>query len=163
VTSRGPRAFVLLLLVLGCARAEDAGVQAFARSVAAGQTEVDALLDRGQPDRARKVLQAIIAGAAGTHAKARSRSQRALLQDVYFQLARLALDDGQAAVAVQEASAGLSLGGGLGEDEDLFTANLLIARGAAHEALGASAAAVDDYSRAQIINQVLLRKALSTP
>ena len=48
-----------------------------------------------------------------------------------------------------------------GSAGDLFVANLLVVRGAAHEALGDGPAAAEDYHRALVINDKLLAETLS--
>src|SRR6185295_1768755 len=85
---------------------------------------------------------------------------RMVLQDAYFRLARLALAGHQPVAAAAHARRGLALGGGY---DDLFVANLLVARGAAHEALGETREALADYDRALRINEILLQTTLSPP
>jgi hypothetical protein len=82
-----------------------------------------------------------------------------VLQDTFFRLARLALDAHDPASAAHDAEQGLALGDG----GDLFTANLLVVRGAAHEALGENAAALAACQRALRINEVLLHDTLRSP
>jgi hypothetical protein len=142
---------------LGCMGAPPAGdAAAWTASVASRNQEADRLIDGGDVAGARRVLADIVAGAPGPEAAGETR--RMLLQDTYFRLARLALDGRAPAEAVGQAEQGLALGGG-----DLFVANLLVARGAAHEALGETAAALADYDRALRINETLLRSTLSPP
>jgi hypothetical protein len=86
-------------------------------------------------------------------------TRHAVLQDAYFRLARLALEDHDPAQAARYTNAGLAMGGA----NDLFVANLLVARGAAHEALGETAAALADYQRALRINEALLHEEVDGP
>lgn len=83
---------------------------------------------------------------------------RALRQDVCFRLALVELEDGKPAAALAFAERGLSLG----KKEDLFSANLHIARGRALEALGRDAEAAEVYHEALKINERLLEQALAT-
>jgi tetratricopeptide (TPR) repeat protein len=139
---------------------------AWMEAVARSNDEADRLIDRGDPLAARRVLASVLASApdgsgAGTSATgpARAEARRVLLQDTYFRLARLELDAREPAAAASHAGQGLALGG----RDDLFVANLLVARGAAREALGQTAAALADYDRALRINETLLHETLSTP
>jgi predicted negative regulator of RcsB-dependent stress response len=133
-------------------------------TVAARHAEADRLLDAGDRAAARRVLASIVSEAPeeapGEHAAPglprRAEARRVLLQDTYFRLARLALDQGQPARAIDEAGRGLALGGG----GDLFTANLLVVRGAARAAAGETRVAMEDYHRALEINDDLLGRVL---
>lgn len=122
-------------------------------SVARGHAEADRLIDSGDRAGARAALEWIVAGAPGGD----DETRRVLLQDTHFRLARLALDDHDPAQAARQADAGLALGGG----DDLFVANLLVVRAAAHEALGQTSAALADYQRALRINEALLHETLT--
>ena len=86
-----------------------------------------------------------------------SAERRLALQDTYFRLARLALGDHDARQALAYADAGLAYG----TAPHLFVANLLVARGAAHEAAGDPRAAAADYQRALAINEALLAQAVA--
>jgi hypothetical protein len=79
-----------------------------------------------------------------------------VLQDTYYRLAGLDLRARDASGALLQAERGLSLGGG----QDLFVANLLVARGAAHEARGEAPAAAADFHAALLINEQLLAHSL---
>jgi hypothetical protein len=140
--------FVLALLA-ACSRP----LPPYALATAQHHAEADQALARGDRAAARRAVAAIIASAPVNHG---SELRQALLRDAYFRLARIALDGNDARAAVEAADGGLALGG----PEDLFAANLLVARGAAHEALGDPRAALDDYERAQRINQALLERTL---
>jgi hypothetical protein len=138
------RRLMVLLLLMACSRSPD-----WAEVAAQHHAEADRLIDAGNRVGARAELEAIIT--AAPHA---GEDGRRVSQDAYFRLARLALDDHDPARAARDADAGLALGGG----EDLFVANLLVVRGAAHEALGEAAAAVSVYQRALRINERLLHE-----
>jgi hypothetical protein len=144
----------LLLLSLITVACQRLGVDDWAAQVASMHGQVDTLLDRGARDEARDVLRSIVDSAPGDHPH-----RRPLLQDTYFRLARLALANGDAATAQREAEAGLALG----DHGDLFTANLLVVRGTAREALGAGTSAITDYERALAINETLLQEAAPAP
>ncbi len=81
---------------------------------------------------------------------------RAVLQDAYARLARLALAQGKAEQALRDADAGLALG----EEPDVFAAALRTIRGRADEALGRDSEAARDYEKAQSIAGTLLEQAL---
>jgi hypothetical protein len=156
-----PRLLVALawMSVAACMSAPpDGDDAAWAASVATRNEDADRLIDRGDIAGARRVLAAIVASDPGPAAAGEAR--RMLLQDTYFRLARLELDAREPAAAVGHARQGLALGGA---EDDLFVANLLVARGAGHEALGETAAALADYDRAMRINETLLRRTLSPP
>jgi len=153
--SRGMKARALLLAAcaaLACARAPEP--EPWAADVAARNREADRRLDEGDPAGARAALTALVA-AEGPRAAA-SDERRLAVQDAYFRLAQLALGEHDARQALADADAGLALG----DRRDLFAANLLVARGAAHEALDDHRAAADDYERALAINEALLREAV---
>lgn len=82
---------------------------------------------------------------------------RIVVQDACFRLAHLSLGEGDATKAETWADRGLSEG----RQDDLFTANLLVARGAAREALENAAGAAEDYVDALRINAHLLELALA--
>jgi hypothetical protein len=146
------KAALLLLLAAGCARGpvEDRALVEIGGLHAAA----DQALDRGDRDGARRALEAAIAATPADHPL-----RRPLVQDGRFRLARLALVAGDPAAAAREADSGLALGDG----GDLYTANLLVVRGTAREALGQGGAAAADYERALAINEVLLRGILPAP
>jgi hypothetical protein len=143
---------VLLLLVLAAACMRGPGQAAVVDEVARQNARADNLMDDGDPESARRVLQDLIGNAARP-------LPVPLAQDVRFRLARLALAAGDAAAAAREAETGLALGAG----RDLATANLLIVRAAALEGLGRGGEAASDYERALAINEALLKETLPPP
>jgi hypothetical protein len=159
---------LVLLVVLACACSESrperesprlsGPASAWAAMVASGHEQADKLLDAGDAPGARRLLTSVLE-APPPRAGLRTEIRRVLLQDTYFRLARLELDGRDAHAAAGHAAAGLALGGG----EDLFVANLLVARGAAREALGETRDAVADYDRAARINEALLQHTLAPP
>lgn len=82
---------------------------------------------------------------------------RAVRQDLLFRLASVALQRDDGSAALDAADEGLTLGRGT----DVFTANLLIARGRALEMSDRGKDAAKSYYEALQINQQLLRTVLS--
>ena len=154
----------LLALALACLfacsaqRAERPAQSEWARSVARRHAEADALLEHGDRVAARRALESIVASAPAQDPSLPPDAQRVLLQDTHYRLARLALDAEQPREAVRIAGEGLALGA-----DDVYVANLLVARGAALESLRESDAALTDYGRALAINERLLRETLEGP
>lgn len=115
----------------------------------------DAAEQWGDLEAARVALETLAgtpapAAVAPTHA-------RAARQDLYFRLATLAAMRSEHAEARDAATAGLALG----EEDDVLTANLLIARAEAHEALGEREGASRDFLAALRINEALLDAVLA--
>ena len=111
----------------------------------------------GDPAGARARLEALLD--AQTLSPSSDGAQRLALQDTYFRLAQLALAAHDPRRALADAEAGLAYG----DAPDLFVANLLVARAAAHEAMGDPRAAAADYHRALKMNETLLAQALGRP
>lgn len=114
----------------------------------------DQRLDVADRVGAREALRGIVDAPAPAGVPGGDR--RGVLQDTFFRLAELDLDERDPRGALANAERGLALG----RANDVFVANLLVMRGAAHEALGESPAAVEDYHQALVINDRLLSKAL---
>lgn len=146
------RWLLVLALLAACSRAP----QDWSVIAADEHARADRLIDLGDRAAARATLESILDTAPTSGA---ADTRRVLLQDTHFRLARLALDAHDPALAARHADAGLALGGG----DDLFVANLLVARGAAHEALGQAAEALAAYQRALRINEALLQHTLDPP
>jgi hypothetical protein len=157
---RRPAAVALLAAAVaaGCSRASepDPGDR-WAAEVIDRHREADRRLDEGDAAGARAALLALVAEGAPAAASDASGDRRLALQDTYFRLARLSLGDRDGRQALAYVDAGLALGSA----PHLFVANLLVARGAANEALGDGRAAAADYHRAQMMNEALLQEALS--
>jgi tetratricopeptide (TPR) repeat protein len=145
------RWLVLVLALAACSRAPSS--DGWTSHVAELNAEADRLLDVGDRAGAARLLTAVADEPAPS---ADLEVRRALVQDARFRLARLALETNDADAALRHADAGLALGA----RDDLFTANLLVARGAAREARHETQAALDDYQRALRINQHLLEETL---
>jgi hypothetical protein len=145
------------LLSLGCSRAEVNDASPWVAEAERRHALADQRLEAGDPTGAGDALRGIVD--ARVPGDLPTDDRRGVLQDTYFRLARIALDARDPRAALAAANRGL----GLGRASDLFVANLLIVRGAAHEALGAGAAAVEDYHEALVINDRLLAEALHEP
>jgi len=147
----------LLLLVVGCSRPPRPAADPWIARAAAVNQQVDRLLDAGDTARARDLLRTLVS-AEKTGAPL-DQDRRLVLEDCYFRLARLALAGRDPAQALSAAETGLAYQ----TAPNLFAANLLVARGAAHEALNDPRAAAEDYHRALLMNEALLREAVGKP
>jgi len=143
------------LAAIGCAQGGRHGDGRWVAEAERRHALADQQLQVGNPAAAREALRGIIAERAPADLPAGDR--RAVLQDTYFRLAELDLQAGDAGAALASADRGLALG----RADDLFVANLLVVRGAAHETLGDSPAAVEDYHQALMINDRLLAQTLA--
>ena len=117
----------------------------------------------------RRALQAFLL--APVPSSLRPDDARVVRQDAAYRLARLWLADGLQSGSAFEAGAGPTSAAAKamavvekalseGRGDDVFTANLLVARGQAHEALGEPVEAAADYHDALLINEKLLELAL---
>ncbi len=88
-----------------------------------------------------------------------AQDARWVRKDIHFRLACLDLDAKNPKAALARAEAGLALG----QERDLFTANLLIARAQALENLHRDLEAAEAYHQALQINEILLAQALAEP
>ena len=147
-------ATVVALLVLGGCSEERAAGRDWLADATRRHALADELLDRGDEPGARAHLAAVIDELARRGDPDDDR--RRVLQDTYYRLAGLDLRASDPSAALLQAERGLTLGGG----QDLFVANLLVARGAAHEARGEAPAAAADFHAALLINEVLLAGTL---
>lgn len=128
---------------------------AWVSDLRAAHERADAAEQWGDLEAARLALETLAgtpapAGVAPTHA-------RAARQDLYFRLATLAAMRSEHADARDAATAGLALG----QEDDVLTANLLIARAEAEEALGEREGASRDFLAALRINEALLDAVLA--
>ena len=140
----------LPVFVGGCA--DDA--REWVEACRAQSEAADAAEEAGRPAAAVEHLERLIA--RPVPAGVAAEDARVLHQDALARLAGLSLDAGDPERARRFVARGLALG----EEEDLFTANLLVARGRAHEAEGRDAEAARDYHRALSIHDALLERAL---
>ena len=143
------------LCALACSQRQDRAVDdPWVAEAARRHALADERLEAGDRPGARDALRAIVEAPPAAALPADDR--RGVLQDTYFRLARIDLDARDPRAALADAERGLALGQG----GDLFAANLLVVRGAAHEALGDGAAAAEDYHQALLINDRLLAETL---
>lgn len=137
--------------LLGC---DDDAPRAWVAASRADSAAAEEARAAGDDDAALRHLGALLGrtvpdGVAGEDA-------RVVRQDACDRAARIHLARGDMDGAMRFVTRGLELG----EEEDLFTANLIITRGRVHEATGRDRAAADDYARAITIQEALLDAAL---
>ena len=151
----GRRTLLAALAALGCSQAHRSDDSAWIAEATRRHALADQRLEVADPRGARDALRGIVDAPAPAGLPADDR--RGVLQDTFFRLAEMDLDARDSRGALANADRGLALGRG----NDLFVANLLVVRGAAHEALGEGPAAVEDYHQALMINDHLLSKTLN--
>ncbi|HEY7373403.1 MAG TPA: hypothetical protein VIF57_14680 [Polyangia bacterium] len=149
-----PLALLAAMSLLACSQAPAGGDSRWIAEAERQHEIADERLGAKDLVGARISLLPIVSGAVPRDVPADAR--RGVLQDTYFRLAKIDLDVGDPRVALADAERGLALG----RAEDLFVANLLVVRGAAHEALHDGEAAAADYHAALVINDRLLAQAL---
>jgi hypothetical protein len=143
------------LLALGCSRARQfTGDSAWVAEATRRHALADERLEAGDGRAARDALRGIVDARVPDDVPAADR--RGVLQDTYFRLARIDLDARDPRAALADSERGLAMG----TTPDLFVANLLVVRGAAHEALGDGPTAAKDYHEALLINDRLLTETL---
>jgi hypothetical protein len=140
-----------------CSRSQRPVADPWIAEAAAVNRQADRLLDADDAAGARALLRTLVA--AQNRGAALDEDRRLALEDCYFRLARLALAAHDPAQALADADSGLAYQ----TAPNLFVANLLVARGAAHEALNEPRAAAEDYHRGLLMNEALLRRAVGTP
>jgi predicted negative regulator of RcsB-dependent stress response len=141
---------LLALCTLACSR------QPTPRSLADQHAHVDALLQVGYLAGAERQLDRMWRTLRWYRADS-SQFGRQALQDIAFRLGQVMLDEKQPGEALEACTRGLELG----EQDDLFTANLLILRGHIRQELGKTLSAAEDFHRALVINEELLHKVLN--
>lgn len=146
-------AAILIATASACSSEQDDAAAWIARAAEANET-ADRARAAGDLERARDALRA--AAEPRPPDGVDTRDARIVRQDLYFRLAELELEAGSPQASLRFADAGLALG----RDDDVFTANLHIARGRALEALGREVDATVDYHEALKIDDVLLRRTL---
>lgn len=140
-----------IALLSGCA-SDDAG--AWMRDVRGWSAEAEAADARGDGVAAIDALARIVEREVPpTVAR---EDARVVVQDASARLAERLLERGDPERAMRVVEQGLALG----EREDLFTANLLAARGLVLEARGDDREAARAYHRALTIHEALLERAL---
>lgn len=148
-------AFVLLLadLLFGCASRGEPHSR-WLSDQAQVHAEIDAALAHGQTDVAQKTLLAALAERAPVGV--RPEVITLVRKDQLFRLADIYLEKGEPERALEASNRGVALGG----ERDLFSANLLVARGKALEALGREPDAAEAFHQALTINDELLHDLL---
>ncbi len=152
------KSIVLNLLVaalvwgaLACGNEDAAAYMAEARSAHA---RFERELTNERPDQASQSLEAFLE--LPVPESVNEDDARVVRHDMYYRLSDLALDRDNAQGAREWADRGLNEA----VHEDVFTANLYVARGAAREALGEDVEAASDYHEALLINDALLQALL---
>ena len=143
----------LLVVPSACSRPAPPRADPWIAEITAANRQADRLLDAQDAAGARALLRTLVA--TGLNAPP-TKDWRIALEDTYFRLARLALAAHDPRQALADAEAGLAYQ----TTASLFVANLLVARGAAHEALDDPRAAAEDYHRALAMNEALLHQVL---
>jgi hypothetical protein len=141
-----------LALLAGCGDRAAAG-DWLSRAEAAHR-DADHRLEHGDADGAREVLRD--AAMAPAPARVGPGDVRAVRQDLYARLATVEIGRGR----LREAAAWATTGITLGRSNDVFTANLLIARGRALERVGDASGASRDYHDALLVTEALLDESL---
>ncbi len=145
--------FLLAALLGGCGDQAHTAA-AWIESAAAAHAEADTALEAAQVGQGRDALVRFLA--EPIPADMAAEDVRVVRQDAHWRLAEMALDDGEPVRALRHANGGLAEGRG----RDVFTANLLVSRGRAREALNDPLRAASDYHEALQINDALLHELL---
>ncbi len=143
---------VLAALDAGCSRRAEPSP--WLGQALASHRQADDHLRRGDLDGARASLVELVESDA--HGGLAASDARAVLQDALFRLSEVEMADGRPGAALAWIERGL----GLGDEGDLFAANLYVNQGRALQRLGRDAEAARAYHRALVINDGLLAAAL---
>ncbi len=147
--------FICMIFLSACpgpgdSPAGDGSVVKWLEQVQRVHRSVDVDLDRGELDKARTSLKKLLNTKAPDGVDHGVLSS--VLQDVYFRLAGVEIRQSQWDVALRWVKRGLSLGC----HDDVFCANLYIAKGHALEKSGDDAGAIKSFNKALQINERLL-------
>ena len=148
------RCLIIALLLLAPACSLRDGSSQWIRQAQDANLEADRAIRRGDGESARKALVASLDQPVPPTVS--PQDSRMVKQDMCFRLSLVEMEDKQPEKALEWARHGLSLG----QEQDLFTANLYVAMGSAHEALGQEAQAAEAYHLALKINETLLNQTL---
>ena len=144
----------LLFTVLASACSRMDGSSQWIRQAHDANLRADRAIRRGDGQSARMALVASLdQPVPGT---VNPEDSRMVKQDMYFRLSLVEMEDHRPEEALEWAKRGLALG----QQQDLFTANLYVAMGRAQEALGREAQAAEVYHLALKINETLLERTL---
>lgn len=138
----------------GCARHTDSDL--WLSRIEQAHEMADGAVNRHEWDKARRALDEAVR--APVPKDIAPEDARGIRQDLFYRLALVELQAKRPNRAQEWADQGLLLG----ERADVFGANLYIARGRAHEAVGEDVAAGRDYHTALTISEALLEHALGT-
>lgn len=149
----------LLLLLLSLVACGDAGPDpaAWVAEAEAAHARADAAAAGGDLQAAHDELSRFVHGEVPIAMADADR--RVVRQDVHWRLAELALEMGEPQRAIRHANQGLAEAEGR-PAVDVFTANLLVARGRAREAANDPLGAASDYHDALRIHDALLHALL---
>lgn len=139
---------------VGCSR-NDGAATWLGAAEQANESATEALA-QGDSGAARAALLAAVE--APPPSSVPDRDARVVRQDLYYRLALVDLASGAPEHAESWAAKGLALG----EERDVFVANLYIVRGRAREARGNEVKAARDYHHAISISENLLDEALGS-
>ena len=145
-------AMLLVLLAPACSRRD--GSNRWISQAREANLEADRAIRRGDTQSARTALVASLEQPVPETVN--PEDSRMVKQDMCFRLSLVEIEAKHPEKALQWARNGLSLG----QQQDLFTANLYVAMGSAHEALGQEAQAAEAYHLALKINETLLNQTL---
>jgi uncharacterized membrane protein len=143
-------AFALFGALVGC----DDGAASWARGATAANAAADEAIATENWDAARRLLrEAVDREVPGAVA---AEDARVVRQDLLYRMTLVEIEAGEFSAAADRADEGLNLG----RADDVFTANLLVARARAREGLDRPREAAGDYFDALEINEELLGEAL---
>lgn len=146
----------LLFTVLASACSRMDGSSQWIRQAHDANLQADRAIRRGDGESARKALVASLdQPVPGT---VNPQDSRMVKQDMCFRLSLVEMDAKQPKAALAWAQRGLEIG----QQQDLFTANLYVAQGRALEAMGQELEAAEAYHQALKINETLLNQTLES-
>lgn len=151
---RRPASLLVALLFLGGCALPSA--EEWVAEAAAAHRAADEALARGDGAAARAALAAFVDAPRSPSVSPHDR--RVLVQDACFRISVIELDGAAPDAALRWAERGLLAG----VANDVFTANLFLAKARALEGLGREREAAVEYLRALDVNERLLERALGS-
>jgi len=148
------RAFIPMLVLFAALVGCDDGAASWVEGATTANGAADRAIAAEDWGEARGILRAAVDREVPDAVA--EQDARIVRQDLLYRLALVELGAGDATAAADRADEGLNLG----RAEDVFTANLLVARARAREALDRPREAAGDYFDALEINEKLLDEAL---
>lgn len=146
-------AIMAAMATWGCAASEEPGAT-WVEGAMQANAAADQAISNEDWDGARQSLRGAVD--RPVPASVAAEDARVVKQDLLYRLAEVELAAGNVSAAADRADEGLNLG----QAEDVFTVNLLVARARAREAQDRPREAAGDYFEALEINQKLLSEAL---